>query len=152
DGGGGCFTVLGGSHVYAYDWADPPITLDPVTGTVGGSFTGPTAPAFDAGRAYFMIGHNLEAHDANNVVLWTFAGDGTLDTQPIRGGGYVYVGGSSGMFYALDGTGQVSYSEKLPSPLTAASGFIGDTPSGFAIAEDKLFISAGTTLYAYTTK
>lgn len=151
DGGGGCFTVLGGNRVYAYDWADPPITLDPTIGNVEGGFTGPAAPAFDDERSYFLIGENLEAHDAtSNAVLWSFAGDGTLDTQPIAGGGYVYVGGSSGMLYALDSNGQVVYSELLPSPLTPANNFLTGAPTGFAIAEDKLFISAGTTLYAYT--
>ena len=153
DGGGGCFTMLGGNRLYAYDWADPPLMLDPSNGNVEGGFTGPVAPAVDAGRAYFLIGKNLEAHDVNNnAVLWTFAGDGTLDTQPIAGGGYVYVGGSSGMLYAVK-DGQVAYSDTLPSPLTAANTFVnGVAPSGFAIAEDKLFVSAGTILYAYASK
>jgi outer membrane protein assembly factor BamB len=152
DGGGGCLTVLGGDRLYAYDWADPPLVLNPGNGSVEGGFTGPTAPAFDTDRAYFLMGTNLEAHDANNTVLWTFAGDGTLDTQPIAGGGYVYVGGSSGMLYAVDKDGQVAYSDQLPSPLTAGSDFVnGSAPSGFAIAEDKLFVSAGTILYAYSS-
>ena len=147
DGGGGCFTVVGGDEVYAYDWADPPLVLNPGNGAVETGFTGPAAPAFDTGRAYFLNGQNLEAHDANNTVLWTFAGDGTLDTQPIAGGGYVYVGGSSGMLYAVDKNGQVAYSDQLPSALTATNTFVnGTAPSGFAIAEDKLFVSAGTIL------
>lgn len=153
DGGGGCLTVLGGDRLYAYDWADPPLVLDPTSGNVVGGWTGPVAPAVDvaAGRAYFLIGKNLEAHDArSNTVLWTFAGDGTLDTQPIAGGGYVYVGGSSGMLYAVDKDGQVAFSDKLPAALTPSSSFVGgNAPSGFAIAEDKLFVSAGTILYAY---
>jgi outer membrane protein assembly factor BamB len=152
DGGGGCYTVLGGGRLYAYDWADPPLVLDPSTGSVDGAFSGPVAPAVDGDRAYFLIGKNLEAHDANNTVLWTFAGDGTLDTQPIAGGGYVYVGGSSGMLYAVDETGQVAFSDLLPSPLGAATDYVSSSGSGFAIAEDKLFVSAGTSLYAYASR
>jgi outer membrane protein assembly factor BamB len=153
DGGGGCLTTLGGDRLYAYDWADPPLVLDPTNGNVARGWTGPSAPAVDAvaGRAYFLIGTNLEAHDvSSDAVLWTFAGDGMLDTQPIAGGGYVYVGGSSGMLYAVDKDGQVAFTDKLPTALTASSSFVnGTAPSGFAIAEDKLFVSAGTVLYAY---
>jgi outer membrane protein assembly factor BamB len=151
DGGGGCYTVVAGSRLYAYDWADPPLVLNLGTGNVEGSFTGPVAPVFADGRAYFLVGKNLEAHDSSNAVAWTFAGDGTLDTQPIGGGGYVYVGGSSGMLYAVDQNGKVVYSDKLPSALTGANSFVSGAPSGFAIAEDKLFVSAGTILYAYAT-
>jgi hypothetical protein len=150
DGGGGCVTAVAGNRLYAYDWADTPLVLDPSNGSLEGGFSGPAPPVVDSDRAYFLVGVNLEAHDVdNNSVLWTFAGDGTLDTQPIAGGGYVYIGGSSGMLYGLDRDGQIAFSAMLPSALSSASSFLDGPPSGFAIAEDKLFVSAGTFLYAY---
>ncbi|HEX3867611.1 MAG TPA: PQQ-binding-like beta-propeller repeat protein, partial [Gemmatimonadaceae bacterium] len=143
-------TAIAGGRLYYYDWADTPLVLDPSNGNVEGGFSGPTPPVVDSDRAYFLVGANLEAHDVdNNSVLWTFAGDGTLDTQPIAGGGYVYIGGSSGVLYGLDRDGQIAFSDTLPSALSSAGNFLDGPPSGFAIAEDKLFVSAGTILYAY---
>src|SRR5262249_715585 len=88
-------------------------------GGYAGDFISKSAPAFSGNTGYFLNGNkfgpppgNLEARDLNtNVVLWTFIGDGLLQSAILVINDYVYIGSDTGKLYALNASnGQLVWS------------------------------------------
>jgi outer membrane protein assembly factor BamB len=112
-GGGGKTPALYNSRLYVRDSSDT--IFDSATGTIIGNFNAKNTPAFSGDKGFFLNGPHsfgtfgvLEARDVNtNNVLWTFAGDGFLQSAVLVVNNYVYVGSSQGNLYAVDAaTGQ----------------------------------------------
>ena len=156
-GGGGKTPALYNGRLYVRDFSDT--IFDSATGTIIGNFNAKNTPAFSNGRGFFLNGPHsfgtfgtLQARDVNtNTVLWSFAGDGFLQSAVLVVNGYVYVGSSQGKLYALDATtGQqvwvttagtsIPYvdEQNVSQPLTS-----------FAAAEGLLVVPTSTTLVAY---
>ncbi|HVN31167.1 MAG TPA: PQQ-binding-like beta-propeller repeat protein, partial [Thermoanaerobaculaceae bacterium] len=110
-------------------------------------------PAFGPGVGYFLQAGTLRGVAlANNTVLWSFAGDGSLVTSPIAVNQYVVVGSSLGKLYGLDGTtGSVVWTFDLGAPLPTGAGWGARMPlSGLAAGNGLLVVPAGTRVTAFT--
>jgi hypothetical protein len=75
--------------------------LDASTGDLLGTFQASPAPAFAGKIGLYLNGSTLQATSGHRT-LWTFSGDGMLDSAPIVVGTTVFVGSSSEMLYGLD--------------------------------------------------
>lgn len=156
-GGGGKTTALYNGRLYVRDSVDS--IFDSQNGTIIGNFNAKNTPAFSGNRGFFLNGpHNLtsfgtlEARDVNtNSVLWSFAGDGFLQSGVLVVNDYVYVGSSKGKLYAVDAaTGQQVWVTTAGTsiPLIDEQN-ISQPLTGFAAAEGLLVVPTSTTLVAY---
>ncbi|HZU13717.1 MAG TPA: PQQ-binding-like beta-propeller repeat protein [Chloroflexota bacterium] len=167
EGGGGSTPVLNGGQLYVR-WASIPnqgLQLDAATGAAGTAFTASAPPAFSGNIGAFLTGASsssggtLQLQDWSNPaspsVLWSFAGDGTLDSAPIIVNNDVYVGGSSGNLYALDmTTHQVVWSTNVGAAIPLSNDWSPQGQSetfGLGAGEGYLMVPAGNLLVAYKT-
>ncbi len=65
------------------------------------AFRAGPAPAFAGKIGLFLSGSTVQATSGHRT-LWTFSGDGGLNSAPIVVGATVFVGSSSGMLFGLD--------------------------------------------------
>jgi outer membrane protein assembly factor BamB len=132
--------VYSSGLVYAFNYGGVGESeiLDASTGALVGTFQASLPPAFDGDIGLFFNYGTLQA--VNGGTLWTFTGDGGLDTAPIAVGNTVYEGSSSGMLYGLDvTTGQVVWSADVGSGVTG----------GLGAGQGLLVVPAGEQLTAY---
>lgn len=150
-GGGGKTAVLSANGLYVRQvGSGSNDILDPSTGAVTGHFTSGPAPAFSGSTGFFLSNGTLRATDASGNVLWSFAGDGSLDTAPIVVNGDVYVGSSTGMLYAVDpGSGTVLWSTNVGASITGPDEQNATLTTGLGAGEGHLLVPAGSTLTAY---
>ncbi len=160
-GGGGKTTVLYNGRLYVRDY-NPDYIFDSQTGGIAGSFLSKSAPAFSGSRGFFLNGSKgfgsygvLEARDVNsNIVLWTFAGDGSLQSSILVVNDYVYIGSNSGKLYAVEAaTGNQVWSTTVGPTIPYVDEHNVSQPlTGFAAGEGILVIPTRTTLVAYETE
>jgi outer membrane protein assembly factor BamB len=148
DGGGGATPTVANGLVYSptVDGVNGSL-FDAETGAMKGSYVADTTPALTMQYGYFVQSGKLsQIRLSDNVVLWTFPGDGNLVTSPVLVNQTVFVGSSSGTLYALDaatGTllwtssvGSLSSSQVYPDgygPALAAGGGVLVVPTGNSI-------------------
>lgn len=149
EGGGGKTPVYHGNKVYARDSSGNKI-LDAGTGKLLGTFQAGPAPAFDGTVGLFLNGGVLTASSGGHTV-WTFSGDGRLDTAPVAVGNTVYVGSSSGMLYGLRiGGGKVVWSTNVGAGIPAPDEQNVSQPlTGLGAGQGLLVVPAGHELAAY---
>ena len=142
-GGGATGTYANGVYYSPNNISYSGMSFDAETGNVLSSYSASQPPAFNATTGYFLQSGTLSAIGlSNNVIKWTFAGDGSLATAPILVNGYLFIGSGSGKLYALDAaTGAVLLQ-------TTVAG--GGMQSGLAAGGGLVLVPAGTTLSAYT--
>lgn len=123
------------------------------TGSILSSYNASLPPAIGAQNAYLMQSGTLRAETlANNTILWSFAGDGGLNTAPILVNNYVFVGSSTGVIYGLDaGSGALLWQTTVPGTLTVSGNGYGTLQaSGLSAGDGLLIVPAGNTLSAFT--
>lgn len=156
-GGGGKTPVLYNGRLYVRDFSD--LIFDSQTGAVIGNFNSKHTPAFSGDRGFFLDGPKgfgsfgtLRARDVNtNAVLWSFAGDGTLQSAVLVVNNYVYVGSAQGRLYAVDAaTGQQVWTTNTGSSIPYVDEQNSSQPiTSFAAGEGLLVVPTSTTLIAY---
>src|SRR5690349_12621467 len=156
-GGGGKTPALYNGRLYVRDFTDS--IFDSQTGSIIGTFNAQNTPAFSGNRGFFLEGPQgfgspgtLRAHDVNtNAVLWSFAGDGALQSAVLAVNDYVYVGSSSGKLYAVDGaTGQQVWVTQAGTSIPYVDEQNVSQPlTSFAAGEGLLVVPTSTTLVAY---
>jgi len=149
-GGGGATPVVFGGRLYVrdVDWRQAPWgdqLLDEATGALLGTFRSLPPPAFAAGVGYFLDDSKVlsAVSLSSGGAAWTFTGDGTLTTAPLVAGAYVFVGSSSGNLYALDSSGQVTWTTTMPQAINA-----NQQNTSMVVAEGTLFVPVGNQLFA----
>lgn len=148
EGGGGKTPVYHASRVYARDFTGNKI-LDASTGALDGTFQAGPAPAFAGKIGLFLNAGTLSATERRRT-LWTFSGDGGLDTAPIVVGSTVYVGSSSGMLYGLDSHGKVVWSTNVGAGIPGPDEQNVSQPlTGLGAGLGLLVVPAGDQLAAY---
>ena len=133
--------------------------FDAQSGTIIGSFNAKNTPAFSGDKGFFLNGPHsfgtfgvLEARDVNtNSVLWTFAGDGFLQSAVLVVNNYVYVGSSQGKLYAVDATSgqQVWVTTAGTSIPLVDEQNVSQPLTSFAAGEGMLVVPTSATLVAY---
>ena len=128
--------------------------FDAQTGARLGPFPGTAPPAFAGSLGYFLSSSTLEARDlATDAAIWSFSGDGNLNTAPIVDNGTVYIGSSTGNLYALDAlSGALTWStatgvgflapEDVPSQTYQVTGLAAAQASLVAPSKNRLSIFA----------
>lgn len=156
-GGGGKTPALYNGRLYVRDFSDT--IFDSQTGTIVGNFNAKNTPAFSGNRGFFLNGPHffgsfgiLQARDVNtNSVLWSFSGDGFLQSAVLVVNDYVYVGSAQGKLYAVDAaTGQQVWVTTAGASIPYVDEQNVSQPlTGFAAAEGLLVVPTTTTLVAY---
>ncbi len=156
-GGGGRTPALYNGRLYVRDFSDT--IFDSQTGTIIGSFNAKNTPVFSGSRGFFLNGPHsfgtfgtLQARDVNtNSVLWSFAGDGNLQSAVLAVNDYVYVGSSQGKLYAVNAaTGQQVWVTTAGASIPYVDEHNVSQPlTSFAAAEGLLVVPTSTTLVAY---
>jgi outer membrane protein assembly factor BamB len=154
----GLTTVLAGGRLYERGpgYTANNIIHDAASGERIGSFDSDLPPAFDGNRGFFIASHTLAAKDMTTLPgspLWSFTGDGGLDSAPLVVHGMVYIGSASGMLYGLDeATGQVRWSTNVGAPIAPPDEQnYGIPTTGMAAGEGLLVVAAGSRLIAYVS-
>jgi outer membrane protein assembly factor BamB len=156
-GGGGKTPAMYNGRLYVRDFQDT--IFDAATGTIIGTFNAKNTPAFLGSTGFFLDGPHgfgsfgtLRARDVNtNSVLWSFAGDGQLQSAVLVVNNYVYVGSASGKLYALNAANgqQVWVTTAGTSIPYVDEHNVSQPTTSFAAAEGLLVIPTSTTLVAY---
>lgn len=155
DGGGGGTPVVAGGTLFSangfatYDGD----TFNAETGALLGSYAADVPMAIGPVAGYFLKGGTLRAlASGSNSLMWTFTGDGTLNTSPIVVNSYVIIGGRSGAVYGLNArTGDVIWQVNAGAALPAGAGWAARLPSsGLSAGDGLLVVPAGTTVTAYS--
>lgn len=152
EGGGGDTPVVANGALYSPINGDYSGTsFDAETGKVLGDFSASNIPAITASTAFMLSNGTLQAIAlSNNQILWSFAGDSSLDTAPIAINGYVIVGSSSGNLYALDaGTGAQVWTQHVGAGIDTSSSGTVSISTGLAAGDGLLVIPAGNEVIAY---
>lgn len=157
-GGGGKTPALHNGRLYVRDY-NPDYIFDSETGGLAGSFTSKHTPAFSGDMGFFLNGPKpfgsfgtLEGRNVNsNSLVWSFAGDGFLQSSMLVVNDYVYVGSSQGRLYAVDATtGNQAWTTNVGDSIPYVDEQNSSQPlTGFAAGEGILVIPTSTTLVAY---
>ncbi|HTB67608.1 MAG TPA: PQQ-binding-like beta-propeller repeat protein, partial [Steroidobacteraceae bacterium] len=145
EGGGGATPVVANGQFYSP--TSPGyyggIIYDAETHAVLGAFNDSTLPAVSATYVVSLNNSTLQATlVANNQVLWSFAGDGTLNTPAVIVSNYVFVGSTNGNLYALDAAaGSVLWTQALGAGVPGGS--------GLCAGDGYLIVPSGTTVKAF---
>jgi outer membrane protein assembly factor BamB len=150
EGGGGRTPVYHNGLLYMRDPILGNLILNASTGQETGTFSAGPAPAFAGKTGLFLSAGTLSAVSGHDTV-WTFTGDGGLDTAPIVVGSTVYVGSSSGMIYGLSLTkGHVVWSANTGSSIDGPDEQNVSQPlTGLGAGQGLLVVPAGDQLVAY---
>ncbi len=159
-GSGGETPVLYNGRLYVRDpGSNSDWIYDSQTGGLVDTFISKSAPAFSGTKGFFLNGPpqigsygTLEGRDVNtNLVHWTFAGDGFLQSSMLVVNDYVYVGSNSGKLYALEASnGHLVWSTTAGTSIPYVDERSSSQPlTGFAAAEGILVVPTATTLVAY---
>ena len=156
-GGGGKTPALYNDRLYVRDSAGT--IHDSFTGALIGNFVAKNTPVFSGSRGFFLEGPNffgsfgtLRGRDVDtNAVLWSFAGDGSLQSAVLAVNDYVYVGSASGKLYAVNAaTGQQVWVTQAGTSIPFVDEHNVSQPvTSFASGEGLLVVPTSTTLVAY---
>lgn len=155
DGGGGGTPVVAGGLMYSpqYSLNAGPTIFDAESGVIEGTYTADVIPSFNSTTGFFLQNHTLRGiSTSNNQTIWSFAGDGQLQSAPIIVNDYVFIGSASGNLYAVDAaTGMQMWSTTLggPIPATTDSG-APSIYSGLSAGDGLLAVPNGTTVTLFT--
>ena len=155
EGGGGSTPVYANGNLYVSDHISNPLgyVFDGGSGTLLGRYNASTPSFFGLTSASisgvsYNTGGTVHAQDQAGNTLWSFAGDGTLVSNPIIVNHEVYVGGTSGNVYALNlTTGHQDWTASVGSSLQSTNG----PTVGLGAGEGYLVVPATNTLTAFAS-
>jgi outer membrane protein assembly factor BamB len=158
-GGGGKTPALYNGHLYVREY-NPDYIFDSETGGMAGTFISKHIPAFSGEMGFFLNGPKpfgtfgtLEGRNVsnNNSLVWSFAGDGFLQSSMLVVNDYVYVGSSHGNLYAVEAaTGNQVWTTNVGASIPYVDEQNSSQPlTGFAAGEGILVIPTSTTLVVY---
>jgi outer membrane protein assembly factor BamB len=146
-GGGGKTVALGFGKVYTRDF-EGDLVLDQADGGESGTYSSTFAPAFSATNAFATTG-TLQALQPDGGVSWSFDAGVALSTAPLVVGSQVVVATPSTLFVLDAATGAVKGSAAQAGILGPDEQNVSGPLAGFAAADGRLFVPAGTSLIAY---
>jgi outer membrane protein assembly factor BamB len=149
-GGGGKTEAVANGQVF--DRENGGIVFSESSGAQVGSFASDRIPALNSTIECFLSSGTLTVKSvASGAVLWTFRGDGSLNSAPLIIDQTVIIGSGTGNVYALNATtGQQIWSGNAGALLPAPDEQnLGQPLTGFAAGEGYLIVTAGSTLTAW---
>ena len=153
EGGGGKTPVVHAGQVYVRDDfcdATTGLVLDANTGTVTGGFNSDRPPAFIRNLGVFFQEGTLVGVDiSSGQQLWSFAGDGGLQSAPLIVNQTIYIGSSSGMLFGLNTSGQQIWSIDVGAPIPAPDEQNPPPTTGLGAGDGLLVVPTESTISAY---
>jgi hypothetical protein len=158
-GGGGKTPALYNGRLYVRDY-NPDYIFDSVTGGMAGTYTSKHVPAFSGNMGFFLNGPKgfgsfgtLEGRDVtnNNSLVWSFTGDGSLQSSVLVVNDYVYVGSNQGRLYAVEAAnGHQAWTTNVGVSIPYVDEQNSSQPlTSMAAGEGILVVPTQTTLVAY---
>jgi outer membrane protein assembly factor BamB len=151
-GGGGTTPVVHAGKIYVRDYLCTPgidgLVLDANTGGLIRTFNSDTPPAFFGNLALFLQSGTLVAVE-NGQMLWSFAGDGGLQSAPVVVNHTIYIGSSSGVLYGLNASGQQIWSTQVGAPIPYPDEHNPVITTGLGAGGGLLIVPTASTLVAY---
>ena len=151
EGGGGATPVVHSAQLYVRDSSCTQtngLVLNANTGTLIRGFNSDRAPAFFGNLALFLQDGTLRGVNAQNgQVLWSFAGDGGLQSAPLVVNQTIYIGSSTGTLYGLNSSGQEIWSTNVGAAIPAPDE--GIFTSGLGAGDGLLVVPTPSTLVCY---
>lgn len=153
-GGGNAATYASGLLYVRALYQDPPQSgevFDTTSGTQVGTYQAGPIPAIGDQTGFFLYQGTLRGIDlTSHNVLWSFAGDGNLGTEPIIVDQVVFIASSSGVVYALGAaTGAQIWSGNAGASILTFGNWLPGPSTGIAAGEGYLVVPAGSTLTAW---
>ena len=150
EGGGGATPVVHAAQLYVRDSYCTPgtngLVLNANTGTLIRGFNSDQAPAFFGNLALFLQNGTLRGVNAQTgQVLWSFAGDGGLQSAPLVVNQTIYIGSSTGTLYGLNASGQEIWSTQVGAPIP----YPGEGSTGLGAGDGILVVPTESVLAAY---
>jgi outer membrane protein assembly factor BamB len=153
EGGGGRTPALADGDVFGRDGFSGDVIMSGASGASVGTFASTPAPAVSGGVLYTLSGSTLTGvgEDGAGTNLWTFTGDGNLDTAPMVVGDLVIEGSSSGNLYVLGANiGAVRWTGAVGAGIDAPDEQNVRGPlTGLSAGEHTVIVPAGSKLIAY---
>jgi outer membrane protein assembly factor BamB len=151
-GSGGTNPVVHAGQIYVRNYLCTPgiigLVLNANTGSLIRTFNSDTPPAFFGNLALFLQNGTLVAVE-NGQQVWSFAGDGGLQSAPVVVNHTIYIGSSSGVLYGLNGSGQQIWSTQVGAPIPYPDEHNPVIATGLGAGEGLLIVPTATTLVAY---
>jgi len=152
-GGGGKTPVFHLDKVYVRDsffTSTNGLILDANTGANLGSFSSDRPPAFMGNLAVYLQSGTLRGVDLpSGQVLWSFAGDGGLQSAPLIVNQAIYIGSSTGVLYGLDFLGHQVWSTQVGASIPAPDEQNALLTTGLGTGDGLLVVPAGAILAVY---
>ena len=153
EGGGGKTPVVHAGQVYVRDSICTPtngVVLDANTGTKTGLFNSDRPPAFIGDLALYLQSEALVGIDIpSGQQLWSFVGDGALQSAPLIVNQTIYIGGNSGTLYGVNTSGQQIWSTQVGAPIPAPDEQNGLLTTGLGAGDGLLIVPTDSILVAY---
>jgi outer membrane protein assembly factor BamB len=153
EGGGGKTPVVHAGQVYVRDdFCDQTsgLVLDAATGTVTGGFDSDVPPAFVGNLAVYLQSGTLRGVDLpSGQLLWSFAGDGVLQSAPVIVNQTIYIGSSFGTLYGLNTSGQQIWSTQVGAAIPAPDEQNALLTTGLGAGDGLLIVPTDSVLVAY---
>jgi len=153
EGGGGKTPVVHSGLVYVRDaffMQQNAVVLDAATGTKTGEFSSNRPPAFIGNLALFLQDGTLRGIDVQSgQVLWSFAGDGGLESAPLIVNQTIYIGSNSGTLFALNTAGQEIWSTQVGAAIPPPDEQNFFLTTGLGAGDGLLIVPTDSVLVAY---
>jgi outer membrane protein assembly factor BamB/N-acetylneuraminic acid mutarotase len=151
-GSGGTNPVVHAGQIYVRNYLCTPgiigLVLNANTGSLIRTFNSDTPPAFFGNLALFLQNGTLVAVE-NGQQVWSFAGDGGLQSAPVVVNHTIYIGSSSGVLYGLNGSGQQIWSTQVGAPIPYPDEHNPVIATGLGAGDGLLIVPTASTLVAY---
>jgi len=120
------------------------------TGSFIRSFNSVTPPVFFGNVALFLQPDGtLNGVNSSGHVLWSFAGDGGLQSPPLVVNQTIYIGSSSGVLYGLNASGQQVWSTQVGAEIPYSDERNAVITTGLGAGDGLLIVPTASTLVAY---
>jgi outer membrane protein assembly factor BamB len=153
EGGGGSTTAYYSDSIFARGDSGEPSAdiLNAATGSDIGSYTNGPIPAFSGTSGFFLENGTLRERDLSTMrARWSFAGDGSLVSEPLVIDTRLFVASSSGRLYVLrPNTGHVRRTCRLGAPFTAPDEHNAGPLTGLNAGGGLLLVPATNRLVAF---
>ncbi|MBV9009848.1 MAG: PQQ-binding-like beta-propeller repeat protein [Verrucomicrobia bacterium] len=154
-GGDGSAPVFHLGKLYVHDpsvGSTDGLIIDADNGANVGSFASDRLPAFIDNLAVYSSSGTLTGVDIpTGQVLWSFAGDGGLNSAPLIANGTIYIGSTSGLLYGLDLQGKQIWSTQVGAPIPAPDEQNATLTTGLGAGDGLLVVPTSSTLNVYVS-
>ncbi|HEX5490195.1 MAG TPA: PQQ-binding-like beta-propeller repeat protein [Candidatus Udaeobacter sp.] len=151
-GGGNLTPVLHAGGLYARDsycTQTNGIVLDVNNGHRIGLFNSDTPPGFIGNLTLLPQNGTLVAVNSTGQQVWSFVGDGALQSAPLVVNQTIYIGSRFGMLYGLNANGQMIWSTRVGGSIPTPEQPTVTLVTGLGAGEGLLVVPTATTLVAY---